>query len=317
MDLGKSKNLSFLIGENNMSYVLITPVKNEEINLPNLAECIARQTYLPSIWIIVDDNCIDQTPEIIKNLMSRYDWIYSIKKKEINEYGHLSFAVSVKIGYEYAKDICKQKNICYDYVGKIDADILLPENYFQILIDEFKSDLKLGILSGSIIEINETKERKYILDEFADERLYRKEFLEDVRGFPITYSPDTILLIKAKFKGWKFSVVKNLYFHQIRKSYPKDIWVRMKNRGYGRYTLNYHPFLVVLNALYMTLQRPHYHSVAYCYGYLIGVIKRGKKIEDLEIRYYFRYTRWNEMLEKIKSIKKEKKSWFRIKYKIY
>lgn len=306
-----------------MVYILITPVKNEKRNLPNLAKCIARQTCIPSAWVIVDDNCIDHTPEIIKDLRDKYDWIYSIKKNETNEYGHLSFATSVKIGYEYAKKICEKNNLHYDYIGKIDADILLPENYFQKIIDEFKKDLKYGIISGSIIHINninEIKEKEhskeikdeYILEEFADERLYRKEFLEEIGGFPITYSPDTILLIKAKLRGWKIKVIRNLYFHEVRKFRQKEIWRRTRNIGYGRYFLNYHPFLVLLNAFHTMTEKPYYHAIAYCYGYIFGMIKRDRKIEDVEIRYYFRYKRWNEIKDKIYSIKKEKNSWFRV-----
>ena len=86
-----------------MSYILITPVKNEEKNLPNLAECILKQVCLPSAWIIVDDNSIDKTPEIIKNLRNKFDWIHITIRKESNEYGPVSFAASVKVGYEYAK----------------------------------------------------------------------------------------------------------------------------------------------------------------------------------------------------------------------
>lgn len=307
-----------------MSYILITPVKNEEKSFPNLAISITRQTCLPSIWVIVDDNCTDQTPEIIKNLMDRYDWIYSIKKKEINEYSHLSFATSVEIGYEYAKDICERNNINCDYIGKIDADILLPENYFQKIIDEFKKDLRLAILSGSIIQINDIndikekkhaksiKEKRYILGEFADERLYRKEFLDEVGGFPITYSPDTVLLIKAKVRGWKIKEIQNLNFYEVRKSYQKETWRRMRNRGYGRYFLNYHPFLVLLAALHMMTKKPYYHAIAYCYGYLFGALKRDRKIEDAEIRYYFWYIRWNEIKDKIIDKIKDGKSLFKI-----
>jgi glycosyltransferase involved in cell wall biosynthesis len=285
-----------------MNYILITPVKDEEKNLPNLSQCIIKQTYLPRAWIIVDDNCTDQTPEIIKNLKNSYNWIYSIKKKEINEYSHLSFARSVKIGYEYAKELCKQKNIHYDYVGKIDADIKLPENYFETIIKEFENDHSLAIISGSYYDMGDrlTKPLFILDDEMADERLYRKDFLDEINGFPITYSPDTVLLIYAKLRNWKFKELQSVQCFGIRKLDQSGNWKRMINKGYGRYFLNYHPVLVFMNALYMTTKKPYYNGIALFYGYLFGVIKKDKKINDLEVRNYFRYKRWGEVRDKIR-----------------
>src|SRR5262245_41975665 len=48
------------------SYVLITPVHNEEKFIGRMIESIASQTVLPGHWIIVDDGSTDSTPEIVK-----------------------------------------------------------------------------------------------------------------------------------------------------------------------------------------------------------------------------------------------------------
>ncbi len=58
------------------SYVIITPAKNEERNLPLLAESLIKQTIKPAAWFIFDDGSDDRTPEIIEELSSKFSWIH-------------------------------------------------------------------------------------------------------------------------------------------------------------------------------------------------------------------------------------------------
>lgn len=313
-----------------MSYILITPTRNEEANLPRLAECITNQTILPKVWVIVDDNSTDKTPEIIENLRKKNDWIYVKTRKESNKYGHLSFAASVKVGYEYAVEICKKNKVNYNYIGKIDADILLPKNYFEKLIEELQKEPYIGIVAGHHYSIN-TKNRIFFKnvfeaptydagslnkhwhifeDEVADERLYRKEFLEDAGGFPITYSPDTVLLIKARLNGWKFKALGDVAFYEVRKANREGIWNRSKNMGHSRYYLDYHPILVLLATVYLITKKPYYPAFAYFYGYCSCIIKREDKIDNSEIRNYFRNIRLNEVKEQIKVFNEREGGWF-------
>ena len=60
-------------------YILITPVKNEEENLPNLIQSVVEQTIKPVLWVIVDDGSTDRSPEIIKEAQKKYSWIQSIR----------------------------------------------------------------------------------------------------------------------------------------------------------------------------------------------------------------------------------------------
>lgn len=297
-----------------MNYILITPAKDEAENLPKLAECILKQTCLPKVWVIVDDSSTDKTPEIIENLRKKYDWIYVKTRKEPSEYGDLSFAASVKVGYECAKEICKKNKIDYDYVGKIDADIILPDDYFEKLMGKFEKNSRLGIVCGApyIVKTELQKSFKDLLDgtdtkdivrrmwyipgEFPDERLYKKECLDEIGAFPITYVQDAVMLTKAKLRGWETKLVEDTECYLTRKTISsRGLWKGFKTNGYVKYYLNYHPIVMLLNVLYELTQKPYYHAIAYCYGYCSGIIKRKDKIDDQEIRDYFRHKRLREI----------------------
>ena len=51
--------------EKNLSYVLITPARNEEVNIEKTILSVIAQTILPEKWVIVSDGSTDRTDEIV------------------------------------------------------------------------------------------------------------------------------------------------------------------------------------------------------------------------------------------------------------
>jgi glycosyltransferase involved in cell wall biosynthesis len=68
-------------------YILITPVKNEELMLPDVAECIIRQTKLPLLWVIIDGNSSDRSLQIAEDLATSYHWIFVKKQEQFSNFG--------------------------------------------------------------------------------------------------------------------------------------------------------------------------------------------------------------------------------------
>ena len=50
----------------NRRYIVVTPCRNEEKNLPDFVQSMTAQTIRPVFWVIVDDGSTDKTPEILK-----------------------------------------------------------------------------------------------------------------------------------------------------------------------------------------------------------------------------------------------------------
>ena len=297
-----------------MDYILTVPVNNEEKALPLLMKSIVNQTVLPKLCVIVDDGSTDNTPEIINKLERDFTWICHKRlarhvrdKWKFSPKGSPRFAKVVNEGFEYAREICNKNDINYEYLGKVDADVILPEDYFEKLMEQFQQDPQLGIASGgvykvrvegSIIDASKAAGHKRGLPDCPTDgaRLYRKACFNDIGGFPlIRYSPDSVALAKARLRGWRTRRFKEIKIFLNRAEWGGNFWEGYKFDGYLSYCLNHHPLLSLFRVWSALKQRPHWGVFAWLYGYFLGFLHREEKIADPELRYYYRHQRLREI----------------------
>ncbi|MPN58288.1 hypothetical protein SDC9_205991 [bioreactor metagenome] len=76
---------------------------------------------------------------------------------------------------------------------------------------------------------------------------------------------------------------------QTRKtSAGEGLWKGYFKNGWMAYYVDKSLPMVLFNTLYYCLKSPHYTGIAYFYGYLSSAFKKEKKIQDTEIRAYYR-----------------------------
>jgi glycosyltransferase involved in cell wall biosynthesis len=285
-----------------MTYVLVTPAKNEERYLPKVAESVIGQTVLPVLWVIVDDGSTDDTPKVIKNLENRFGWIKSIQLPSHPRDITFHYSYVCKSGFDYAIQLCKTNAIRYDFIGLLDADTVLEASYFEKLSAEFDKNSQFGIASGHITDMP-AKEICWA-DVKKDEpdrplprgsgRLWRKECFFETEGYLIEPAPDSISNVKASLRGWEIRRFGHIKAIQLRDtSGAQGLWNGYRIRGATAYYLNKHPLLVLLGSFSYIIQKPYYIGLAYLYGYLLEWLKRSPKIKDPEIRSYY----WNNRLK--------------------
>ena len=125
-----------------------------------------------------------------------------------------------------------------------------------------------------------------------DIRLYRKEFFEEMGGYPLNYSPDTILLVKAINRGWDAKITSSTYYYKKRLGgiggSKQGIWKSYKLKGKAFYFLGYDVIFLFLNSFYISIKYPpHYQGFAIIHGYILSILNHDPKIEDKEVRDYF------------------------------
>ena len=91
------------------NYVLVTPIKNEEANLPGLIDSIENQDLKPILWVIVDDSSDDSSPNILEAASKKNSYIQVVtltakSKYDIGEH----YAEVCSIGFKYAIDFVKK-----------------------------------------------------------------------------------------------------------------------------------------------------------------------------------------------------------------
>ena len=286
-----------------MRYIIITTAKNEEKKLPLLANSLIKQTVLPQIWFILNDGSTDKTEKIIEELKLKHEWIYSVNLDESPVDLGIHFSKLLKTALDHVIKLAKEKNIDYDFLGKIDADIILPNNLFELIIQRMNQDTKIGIAGPKLDIIPEDnkkienidkndiilEEDDSILEDPSDAiRLFRKECICDIIGFQVTYAPDMVICAKAKISGWKTKRYKDIIaYHCGKTSDTNGLWNGLMFNGFENYYLDISFYIVLIQTVRLLLKHKHYSSFAFLYGYLVSYFGKREKIEDPALKNFF------------------------------
>jgi len=287
-------------------YLLITPAKNEEQNLPEVARSVTGQKVKPELWVIVDDGSTDDTPHIVENLRASYSYIQSIRLPPRPRDITFHYSYVCKQGFDYALEYCTENNIEFEYIGLLDADTVLEENYSGKLLTEFEKDSSLGIASGGVYYDTGRKLSREKTDKNLPRgtgRLWRKECFIETGGYQVEPSPDSISNIKALLRGWKLKQYANIIQIQKRKTSAADgLWYGYVKNGWMAYYLGKNPLVALTNVLYYSVKFPFYTGAAYFWGYISSYIKKEKQIQDLEIRSYYRNFKLSGLSSRVSEI---------------
>ena len=289
-----------------MQYLLLTPIKNEEQYLPSLVDMLLRQTARPALWLIVNDASTDGSQAIIDELVTEHKWVFSITMSfEPGGLG-LHYARVVDHGFSVLQTEAEQRQIEYELIGKIDADVIFDGDCFTSLMAEFAENEKLGIASPGLsnVDVNEdgemlTVKKEVVLSDHPTDgiRLFRRACFEEIGGSPVTRAPETVAEAKAILRGWELRRFAHIEAYHRRKAHSATpLWARWEMAGSEQHYLGYHPLLVLGHACYELLFRsPKYLFLAHLSGYCKAVLRREEKIVNDEVRGYFGWQRLREV----------------------
>jgi len=264
---------------------IVTPVKNECKNLEFLSRHIFSQTRSPSLWVIVDDGSSDNTPRIISNLSEKYDFIIglSLPTKHMRYDPIYRYGFVVRSGLSYALSLRDD----LEFLGILDVDIKLKNDYYEKILDAFESKPRLGIVSGRYLIFDERtcpRFRERSNEIIGGAMIFRKKCLLDIGGFPVCPSPDIVALIKAVNRGWRLGLVSSTYAIHTR---VDDSWTKSLRAGLSKYTLGLHPLSALLGSPLQALKNLSLNHLGFTVGYFIGVLSGTQKLNDREINKYF------------------------------
>ena len=271
-----------------LTYALITPARNEAENLRRLAGCLLEQTVEPTAWMVVDDGSTDETAEVARELEETRDWIRSLAAP--------SRGGSLIDGRRAGRDIVAFNagmaalSRIPDIVIKLDADVSMAPDYFELLVSEFAADPQLGMASGACYEL----ERGIWVQRHVTRshvrgatRAYRRACLEDVLPLEERLGWDGIDQIKANLRGWKTKSFTSLGFRHHRSMGQRDGMRRAwASQGDVAHFLGYRFSYLVLRTLHHARKDPA--AVAMLWGYLRRVLRREPLYHDSAVRAYLR-----------------------------
>ncbi|HLV31771.1 MAG TPA: glycosyltransferase family A protein [Chitinispirillaceae bacterium] len=278
-------------------YVLITSARNEAQHIEELIHTIVNQTILPVTWVLIDDNSNDKTGVLIKNGAEIYPFIAPLNINNGMSGDFSSKVFAIMKGFEIIKDIE------FNYLGILDADISLPSNYYEIIISKMKKQHNLGICGGVLYDCFEGKKFKRATKPWSVPggiQFFKKECFFEIGGLiPLPLgSEDSVAEITARMKGWyvsSFNDVKGL--HNRRTSEMHGSYLRASYiDGFRDYSYGCHPIFECVKCLSRLFYKPIILSAVLRFiGYLCAALRKTERPVSLEFIKYLR----NEQMERL------------------
>ena len=276
-------------------HAVITPSRDEEHFLPRLIKSVSTQTILPHKWIIVNHNSTEDSINILQNAKNEFSWIdfINVNDNENRKRGSLIASLVNKGISEIDFD--------WDYISKIDADMVLPEDYFENIFNQFKSNEKLGIASGSCFLI---ERRRKIIEKVSSDhtrgglKTYRKSCFHQIGGISEVDGWDGIDNIMAQMNGWvTYSFPSIEVLHQRRTGSSMGLNKGCFEAGKFAHTMRYHPLFIIARSIHRMPRKPiFFGGVSMFIGYLYGIIIRQPPIPNSEVISFLRKKQKNRLL---------------------
>jgi poly-beta-1,6-N-acetyl-D-glucosamine synthase len=197
-------------------YVLLTAAYNEEAYIEKTLQSVLSQRLLPRRWVVVSDNSTDRTDQIVQAYAEKHDFIklLHVTKSEGHNFG--AKVIALRKGEELLH------GVEYDFIGNLDADISLDENYFDELLRYFKEHSELGIASGFVYEDDGAGFQSRWFNSVSNvphaAQLVRRKCYEAIGGYPILKygGEDWYAQTCAKINRWWVECLPQLKIYHHR-----------------------------------------------------------------------------------------------------
>jgi biofilm PGA synthesis N-glycosyltransferase PgaC len=272
-------------------YVLISPCRNEAVFMRQTLDSVIGQSSRPTKWVIVDDGSTDETPAILAEYASRYEWISIVTRADR---GHRAVGPGVVDAFYAGYQTIDRGQ--YDFVCKLDLDLLLPPRYFEILIQRMNSDPRIATCSGkSYIHEN----GRLVFERHGDDtslgmtKFYRMDRFQEIGGFVREVMWDGIDCHLCRMHGWIACSWDDpeLRFVHLRPmgSSQQSVYTGRMRHGYGQYFMGTGFLFLAASALSRVNQRPYVlGGLAILWGWIRSAALRKPRYDNLSFRRFLR-----------------------------
>ncbi|MDC6404808.1 MULTISPECIES: glycosyltransferase [Maribacter] len=236
-----------------MKYYIIIPAHNEEACISLTLESVILQTLPPKKVVVVNDHSNDSTPEIVEAFAQSVPYI-----ELLNTTSDKSHMPGSKVINAFNKGM-KALDDNFDFIVKLDADIVLPKHYFQTISKIFTEYPKAGIAGGFAYEqdsqgnwhLNHPMSKTHVRGAFKS---YSKNCLEAIGGLKNAMGWDTVDELLAQYHGFQVITDESLQVKHLR---PTGTSYNRKARllqGQAMYTMRYGLLITLIASLKMALK---------------------------------------------------------------
>ena len=258
------------------SIALVTAARNEEANLGRTLASVVAQTVRPRRWVVVSDGSTDATDALVAAAAEEHPWIHLERVEGGQERDFASKVHALQHGLQVLGPLEE------DFVGVLDADVVLEPHHFETLVSTFAAEPTLGLAGGQVWE--EYDGQRVLHDNAVDSvagavQLFRREAFEATGGFRPLRSggEDTVVELEVRAAGWTTRTLRDLpVTHQGRVISGRGGVLHLRfRRGWNNWLLGYHPLFALVAVGYRMGDRPWgLAGLAQLAGYLVASVRR-------------------------------------------
>jgi glycosyltransferase involved in cell wall biosynthesis len=271
--------------------LLVTPAYNEAAYLESMIRAVAAQSRPPDLWLIVDDGSTDETPRLLERFEAEVPFLQVRQAPARDRFAGddgLALAAEAAAFNAALTDIDLAG---FSHIGKLDADVELPPEYLERLLERFAAEPSLGIAGGTLLEPSENGWRPTKVPAHHVRgalKLYSRECFEAIGGIEERLGWDTIDETYARMRGFETRSLPELAARHHRPVATRGGTLRGRARhGHCAYILRYGFWWVVLRSLKVACLRPRGLSgIAFLYGYLRAALRCEGRVEDEQYRRF-------------------------------
>ncbi len=283
-----------------MRFGIVTPAHNEADTISGYILSVIRQSILPEALIIVNDNSTDNTGEIARQFAKKHEWITVIDKESLPVH-----RTGSKVIEAFLHGLSKTDNSSWDFLVKMDADLILPPDYFKRITDEFARNETAGICGGiCALRKGEELVPERLTDRFHVRgalKAYRRSCYGQIGGVRPFYGWDTLDELLAAYYNWETVVLPDLVVeHQAPTGSDTLPTALHKMTGEMFYRLGYGPVISLAASLKRYRMKPFLVSALWSYlGYLLAALRKPEQYVTPAQRIFIRKLRYRRMRKKI------------------
>jgi glycosyltransferase involved in cell wall biosynthesis len=239
------------------SLLILTAARNEAKHIEATMQSVIAQTLPPRKWIIISDGSDDGTDDRVKSYAEKHDFIQLLRVTGDGDRSFGSKARAINYGYQTLE------NATYDYVAVLDADVLLPPDYYEAVIHRMRERNITGIGGGVMLDpVNDGYVRQITDTDWSVSgpiQVFTRACWERIGGYlPITGGIDAAAEVMARMHGFTVRAFENITAKHQRETGSEKrrrLGIRL-HRGMEDYRLGYHPLFFIARAARRIPERP-------------------------------------------------------------
>jgi len=278
------------------SYVVITPIRDEEEYVEQTIRSMLQQTIRPLQWILVDDGSRDRTPEILQSYASSKSWLDVVTRRDRGF--RATGTGEVDAFYDGYRQLRTDE---WDFIVKLDADLVFGADYFERCLRHFAQEPKLGIAGGTIESVGKEGVYRESHPSFhvrGATKIYRRATWEALGGIVAAPGWDTLDEVTANARGWETRTFPEIVLRQLRPTGSAlGQWRSWLKDGEGSYLVGYHPLFLLARSVFRLTRRPYVVAAAgLLTGYVWALLRRVPRTATVDTISYLRAQQMAKLL---------------------